>query len=173
MMGPLNYPAHYRKTLTRWYTPNCPHQDECSVSNWAETDQCRSYDSEYKCRVKIYEHLKSGCHDTQSYPDCQLWRWAETAQVAKCPDEGLWLPDDLQKPEHEEIAVYHLKYNGPFAKKKRPRVPLFRDEEDADLPLSRPKLFAKAAKGDAGAAESREKGAVDEGVAIYQVICAG
>ena len=118
MMGPLNYPAHYRKTLTRWYTPNCPNQDECSVSDWAATDQCRSYDSEYKCRVKIYEHLKSGCHDTQSYPDCQLWRWAETAKVAKCTDCGLWFPDDLQKPEHEEIAVYHMKYNGPFEPKK-------------------------------------------------------
>ena len=36
-----------------------------------------------------------------------------------------------------------------------------------------PKLFAKAAKGDAGAAESLEKCAFDEGVAMYQVICAG
>ena len=165
-MGPLKYPAHYRKTLTRWYTPNCPNQDECSVSNWAATDQCRSYDSEYKCRVKIYEHLKSGCHDTQSYPDCQLWRWAETAQVAKCTDCGLWFPDDLQKPEHEEIAVYHMKYNGPFAPKKRPRVPIFRDTELEDA-------AAKALKGDAGAAASLEKGALDEGVAMSQVICAG
>ena len=109
----------YKISLTRWYTPTCPNSDECSVANWAETDQCRSYDSEYKCRVKIYEHLKSDCHGNQSYQDGLLWRWAETAQVAKVTDCGLWFPDDLQKPEHEEIAVYHMKYNGPFAPKKK------------------------------------------------------
>ena len=116
--------------------------------------------------MKIYEHLKSDCHGNQSYQDGLLWRWAETAQVAKVTNYGLWFPDDLQKPEHEEIAVYHMKYNGPFAPKKRPRVPIFRDIEIEDA-------AAKALKGDAGAAAPLEKGALDEGVAMSQVICAG
>ena len=123
MMGPLDvtklkYPAHYRKTCTRWYTPNCPNQDECSVTNWAATDQCRSYDSESKCRTNIFNHLKSDAHNNQSYTHGQLWQLAESAQVAKCTDMGLWFPDDLQKPEDEEVAVYHMKYNGPYAPKK-------------------------------------------------------
>jgi len=113
--------------------------------------------------VKIYEHFKnSGCHDRQYYSDDQLWRYAEKALVTKRSDPGLFFPDDLQKADDEEIAIYFATPHGPFEPKKRPRVPVFRDseaDEGADRPLTRPKLFAKAA--------------YDSGVAMAQVICAG
>ena len=78
----------------------------------------------------------------------------------------------MQKPEDEEINVYYMKPNGPYEPKKMPRVPVFRDSEDADRPLTRPRLYAKAAY-DAGVAESLAKDSYDAGAAMAQVICAG
>ena len=71
-------------------------------------------------------------------------------------------PTTCQKADDEEIAIYFATPHGPFEPRKRPRVPVFRDnetDEGADRPLTRPKLFAKAA--------------YDSGVAMAQVTCAG
>ena len=61
-------------------------------------------------------------------------------RLATMYSSGSGAPDGLQKREDEEIAVYYLTPHGPFEPKKRPRVPVFREnetDEDADRPMRR------------------------------------
>ena len=92
MTGLTPPPAHHAKYFTRWYTQFCPRHEECSDPAWRKANQCRSYESEEDCRLKILEHFtRSGKHNAN--PEEDLWESAQHAEVRTARDPGTWFPE--------------------------------------------------------------------------------
>ena len=130
-------PAHHKKFFTRWYTQFCPRHEECSDTAWAKTKQCRSYESEDDCRLKIMEHFaRSGKHNAN--PEKDLWESAQFSGIRTKRDPGHWFKEPPCETPGPDADMGLKSIGTPPSKRQR------LSEEDGDSCDGSPNLLSQA-----------------------------